>query len=94
MPGTHPTLIRDATIWTGHKDGKEVVKGDVLLDRGLVIDVGKVPKTRYEGLQGLKVVDAKGKWVTPGLVDLHSHIGVDSSPHLNGLFHIFTRHSC
>jgi imidazolonepropionase-like amidohydrolase len=43
--------------------------------------VGGVPRRldEYEGhasTNGLVVVDASGKWVTPGLVDLHSHIGV------------------
>lgn len=85
VPGTRPVLIRNAKIWTGHEDGKEVVHGDVLLDRGLVVGVGKISKLDYEGLKELRVVDAKGRWVTPGLVDLHSHIGVDSSPHLSGM---------
>ncbi|KXN85953.1 hypothetical protein AN958_10661 [Leucoagaricus sp. SymC.cos] len=84
VPGTHPVLIRNAKIWTGHDDGKEVVHGDVLLDRGLVVEVGKVSKKDLDGLKHIKVVDAKGRWVTPGLVDLHSHIGVDSAPHLDG----------
>lgn len=77
-------LIRDAKIWTGHRDGKDIVHGDVLLDRGLIVGVGKIPKEDYEGLKGLRVVDARGRWVTPGLVDLHSHIAVDSSPRLSG----------
>ncbi|KAF7778394.1 hypothetical protein Agabi119p4_2739 [Agaricus bisporus var. burnettii] len=84
VPGTRPVLIRDARIWTGHDDGKEVIHGDVLLDRGLVVGVGKLSEVDYEEFKELSVVDAKGRWVTPGLVDLHSHIAVDSAPHLNG----------
>ncbi|KAF5347941.1 hypothetical protein D9756_010123 [Leucocoprinus leucothites] len=84
VEGTKPTLIRNAKIWTGHDDGKEVIRGDVLLDRGLVVDVGKTHDKHLQDLKGLDVIDAKGRWVTPGLVDLHSHIGVDSSPHLDG----------
>ncbi|KXN81595.1 hypothetical protein AN958_04405, partial [Leucoagaricus sp. SymC.cos] len=70
--------------YTGHDDGKEVVHGDVLLDRGLVVEVGNVSKKDLDGLKYIKVVDAKGRWITPGLVNLHSHIGVDSAPHLDG----------
>ncbi|KAF5344401.1 hypothetical protein D9756_011347 [Leucocoprinus leucothites] len=84
VEGTKPTLIRNAKIWTGHDDGKEVIRGDVLLDRGLVVDVGKIHDKHLQDLKRLDVIDAKGRWVTPGLVDLHSHIGVDSSPHLDG----------
>lgn len=32
----------------------------------------------------LDVHDLQGAWVTPGLVDLHSHIGVESAPSLGG----------
>ncbi|KAF9449461.1 hypothetical protein P691DRAFT_853918 [Macrolepiota fuliginosa MF-IS2] len=84
VPGTRPVLIRNAKIWTGHQDGKEVIHGNVLLDRGLVVSVGNVTTKDYEGLEGLQVVDANGRWVTPGLVDLHSHISVGSAPGLNG----------
>ncbi|KAG9226462.1 hypothetical protein CCMSSC00406_0005871 [Pleurotus cornucopiae] len=31
-----------------------------------------------------EVIDVKGAWITPGLVDLHSHIGVSSLPQLSG----------
>ncbi|KAF9239773.1 hypothetical protein BU15DRAFT_74314 [Melanogaster broomeanus] len=57
-PGTKPVLIRNASIWTGLKNGMDV--GDVV------------------------EVDAKGAWVTPGIVDVHSHIAVGSSPSLKG----------
>ncbi|KAF5348146.1 hypothetical protein D9756_010732 [Leucocoprinus leucothites] len=85
VEGTKPTLIRNAKIWTGHDDGKEVIHEDVLLGRGLVVDAGKMHDKHLQGLKGLNVIDAKGRWVTPDWADSHSHIGVDSSPHLNGL---------
>ncbi|KDR69239.1 hypothetical protein GALMADRAFT_128703 [Galerina marginata CBS 339.88] len=90
VPGTPSTLLRNAKIWTGARNGTEVVYGDVLLDRGVIVAVGYIPPNlvertkRNNGGQGVKVVDAGGKWVTPGLVDLHSHIGVSSAPNLNG----------
>ncbi|KAF4615672.1 hypothetical protein D9613_012510 [Agrocybe pediades] len=87
VPGTEPVLLRNAKIWTGARNGTEVVFGDVLLDQGLVMSVGYIPPSvlaKYGGKDRMNVLDMQGKWVTPGLVDLHSHIGVESAPHLRG----------
>jgi hypothetical protein len=83
-PGTPPTLLRNITIWTGGSSGHEVVIGDLLLDKGLIKHVGKVLDNDLVGLDNLLVVNAGGAWVTPGIVDLHSHLGVDSIPALKG----------
>ena len=56
-------LIHNATIWTGGADGKEVLRGDVLMAGGLIKWVGG---SRVSKMEGLVIVDAKGKWVTPG----------------------------
>ncbi|GAA5909922.1 hypothetical protein JCM8208_000990 [Rhodotorula glutinis] len=82
--GTSPTLIRNATIWTGQDDGKQILyNADVLLDRGLVIKIGE--DIRLEsGDSHTQVVDAHGAWLTPGIFDMHSHVGVDSLPGLSG----------
>ena len=90
VPGTPPTLLRNAKIWTGARNGMEVVYGDVLLDKGLIVAVGYIPPNlladaKARGGGDVKVLDVAGKWITPGLVDLHSHIGVYSSPALNGM---------
>ncbi|KAF7318200.1 Carbohydrate esterase family 9 protein [Mycena chlorophos] len=84
VPGTKPTLIRNATVWTGGDDGKEILTAaDVLIDKGIIQSVGKVDISRLK-LEDYVVVDAKGAWLTPGIVDMHSHLGVGSSPHLSG----------
>lgn len=90
VPGTPPTLLRNAKIWTGARNGTEMVYGDVLLDKGLIVAVGYIPPNLLAGAKArgggdVKVLDVAGKWITPGLVDLHSHIGVDSSPFLDGM---------
>ncbi|EEB89859.1 hypothetical protein MPER_11999, partial [Moniliophthora perniciosa FA553] len=72
------TLISNATIFTGAKNGTEVVKGEILIYKGIVRALGEnIPVDDYEHLE---VVDAKGAWVTPGLVNIYSHQGVLSSP--------------
>lgn len=83
VPGTKPTLITNATIWTAGQNGTEVINGNLLLHEGMIKAVGKVPLHLSQDLQ-LDVIDVHGAWVTPGLVDLHSHLGVFSTPLLSG----------
>ena len=69
-----PVLLRHATVLTG--TGVRLDDADVLLADGKVAAVG-------QGLQapaGAQMVDATGKWVTPGIIDVHSHLGVYPSP--------------
>ncbi|EIW83128.1 hypothetical protein CONPUDRAFT_164126 [Coniophora puteana RWD-64-598 SS2] len=84
--GTKPILIRNATIWTGRLNGSDVVLGDVYLDNGIVKSAGQLDLAFLENVysQDIEVLDAQGAWVTPGIVDVHSHIAVESSPGLNG----------
>lgn len=69
QPGTPPTLIRNATIWTGRVSGHETVIGDLLLDKGIIKEVGDISQTTIDKYgQQLVVVDAAGAWVSPGCV--------------------------
>lgn len=74
--GTRAVLLKNAKIWTGNSEGNEVIEGDVLLDGGILKAVGEVD-AKYLGSLRLKgevdEVDVGGKWVTPGIVDGHSH---------------------
>ena len=64
---TPPTLIKNATIWTGRIAGLEVVTGDILLDKGLIIAVGSIDARSLDNYQpNLVTLDAGGRWVTPG----------------------------
>lgn len=73
LPATPMALI-GATILTG--TGERIENGTVLLKDGKVESVaaGTAPPAGYA------VVDAKGKWITPGIIDVHSHLGVYPSP--------------
>lgn len=66
--GTKPILIENATLWTGGKNGHEVVSGSLLLDKGLIKAVGRIDQTILDSYEDLDVVDAHGAWVTPGYV--------------------------
>ncbi|KAH9913692.1 composite domain of metallo-dependent hydrolase [Epithele typhae] len=86
VDGTMPTFIMNATIWTGGDNGMEVLKGDLILDGGLISRIwpGGADSHVLDRYNNLAFIDAQGKWVSPGIVDLHSHMGVDSSPSLKG----------
>lgn len=83
--GTRPTLVQNARIWTGMENGTEVVYADILLDKGLIKGIGHLRGLSVQTYgKELVVVDANGSWVTPGLVDIHSRLGIDSLPILSG----------
>jgi hypothetical protein len=83
VPGTKPLWLKNAKLWTGAFNGTEVIYGDILLDKGLIQAIGYIPPELLSH-SNVQAEDAKGAWVTPGLVDLHSHIGVGSAPSLRG----------
>ncbi|KAF9462479.1 carbohydrate esterase family 9 protein [Collybia nuda] len=82
--GTQATLLKNATVWTGRVSGYEIIQGDILLDMGLIKAIGHVEQSVLDTYTDLMTIDIAGAWVTPGIVDMHSHLGVDSSPSLNG----------
>ena len=67
-------VIRNATILTG--TGERLDNSSVWVKDGKVQAVGsdlQVPA-------GVKEYDGKDKWVSPGIIDVHSHLGVYPSP--------------
>ena len=73
-PASRPTLIRNATILTAA--GPRIVNGAVLMQDGRVVAVGR----DVQAPAGALVIDAAGKWVTPGVIDTHSHLGDYPAP--------------
>jgi len=71
------TLIRGATVLTG--TGARLDNADVLIANGKIEAVGQ----NLSAPAGARIVDASGRWVTPGLIDVHSHLGVYPSPGVN-----------
>ncbi|AUL72613.1 amidohydrolase [Pseudoalteromonas sp. 13-15] len=70
---TTSTLITNATVLTG--TGERLNDADVLLVDGKVQQVGKDLTVKAD-----TTIDAQGKWVTPGIIDVHSHLGAYPNP--------------
>ena len=72
-----PVLITNATILTAA--GDRIERGSILLQDGRIAGIGGSGGS-VQAPAGATVVDATGKWVTPGLIDAHSHLGVYAAP--------------
>jgi imidazolonepropionase-like amidohydrolase len=68
LPKQEEIIFKNATVWTNEKDGI-MQETDIWIKAGKIVKVGK-------GLQSAsaKIIDAKGKHITPGIIDEHSHI--------------------
>ncbi|HEY7575776.1 MAG TPA: amidohydrolase, partial [Thermoanaerobaculia bacterium] len=65
-------VVRGATIWTEGPSG--VLEGaDLVVSGGKVVAVGK----NLTAPAGALEIDGRGKHVTPGIIDAHSHTAVD-----------------
>jgi N-acetylglucosamine-6-phosphate deacetylase len=64
--------LKNATLWTCGKDGK-LEEGTLLIGEGKIIAVGK--DVKIPG--GAKIIDAKGRHISPGIIDCHSHMATD-----------------
>lgn len=70
--------IVDATILLG--DGNTLRKGTVVFEGGRITAVG--PSKEVPLPSGAEVIQGRDKYVTPGLIDTHSHMGVYAAPHV------------
>jgi imidazolonepropionase-like amidohydrolase len=68
------TVIRNATIFTAA--GPRIEKGAVLLRDGKIVAVGATVDAPADAV----VIDGTGKFVTPGIIDVHSHMGDYPAP--------------
>ena len=64
-------LIKNATVLTVTKGNLE--SSDVLVQNGIITQLGK----NLTAPAGVNTIDASGKYLMPGIIDAHSHVGLD-----------------
>lgn len=74
---SEPTLIVNTTILDGA--GRRFEDGFLLIERGNISAIGTgspphVPEAH--------VIDGTGKWITPGIVENHAHLGIAAAPRI------------
>lgn len=72
---SRPTAFVGATVLTA--TGQQIENGVVITSGGKIVAIGG-PDTPIPA--DVAKVDATGKWLTPGIIDAHSHLGVYPSP--------------
>lgn len=70
---SQPTILKGATVLTG--TGERLENADVVMRGGKIVAVGPDLDAG-----DMAVVDASGMWITPGVIDAHSHLGAYPSP--------------
>ena len=71
-------LFKNATVWTNEKEGI-IEETDVLVKNGKIAAIGKNISDA-----NATIIDAKGKHLTSGIIDEHSHIAISSGVNEGG----------
>jgi imidazolonepropionase-like amidohydrolase len=71
---SHTTVIRNVNIMTAA--GPTIRNGAILLQNGKIAAVGQTVDAPSDAI----VIDGAGRYVTPGIIDVHSHLGVYAAP--------------
>ena len=80
-PSTYKVLasesvaISNATILDG--TGRQIDNGTLLMEDGKITAIG----ANIQVPEGMRIFDGTDKWVTPGIIDIHTHVGVSSRHH-------------
>ncbi len=72
-------LVKGATIWTCDAAGT-LPESDMLIHRGIIAEIGKDLKAP----PGAVIIDGKGKHISAGIIDCHSHMATDGGVNESG----------
>jgi imidazolonepropionase-like amidohydrolase len=76
------TLVRNVTIFDG--EGGRIERGTAFFANGKIVAIGQ----DVTGPADATVIDGTGRWLTPGIIDVHSHVGVDPAPEVKANYDI------
>ncbi len=80
IPQMENIVIKNATLWTNEQHG--IIKNaDVVVQNGKITHAGI---GNYKVPMGARIIDAKGKHVTSGIIDEHSHIAISKGVNEGG----------
>lgn len=84
----HPatTLFRAATILTPGEAASAEAR-DVLVRDGRIVDIAAAGT--IDAAAGVHEIDARGRWLMPGLVEMHAHVPAAESPQLQAVLDLF-----
>jgi hypothetical protein len=70
QPATGVTVIQGATVITG--TGRVAIRNAaIVIENGRIRDIG--PRNEVRVPNNAQAIDARGKWIVPGLIDAHVH---------------------
>ncbi len=72
-------LVKSATLWTAGPDENRE-ETDLLVQKGKISQIGK----NLKAPAGALVLDCRGKHVTPGIIDAHSHTAISNGVNETG----------
>lgn len=75
FPSWHTVIINAniATMTEGSSGYGEIIHGAIAIESGKIVWVGPQQELPSYDERLVKVIDARGQWITPGLVDCHTH---------------------
>jgi len=76
-PSSPPTIIREATVLVGN--GERLDNTDLVFEQGKIVALGD----NLKAPSGAVELNGKGYWLTPGIIDVHSHMGVYPNPSIS-----------
>ena len=62
-------ILKNCNIYDGTLNMKLIPNSDIEITNGVITSIGQINKK-----SGYKVIDLKGKYVVPGLINLHTHL--------------------
>lgn len=79
-----PIVFRNVTLWTGQPTESSHDLGEIRFSADMLIEDGIIKKVEKSGAistpRGAHAIEGHGRWLTPGIIDVHVHAGAGTTP--------------